>query len=169
MAEKEKVLIAYFSWSGNTLELANQIHQFVGGDIFEIQRNIDYPTSYNAVLDVGKQEIRSEDTPELKDKPASIEAYNIIFIGYPNWWNTFPAPVRTFLSAYDFNGKTIVPFCTHGGGGMARSVSNIVQLCPGAKVMDGFSVNGNSVRSNNNGVARWLNGLKVSEDALRVK
>ena len=156
MIKDDKVLVAYFSWSGNTRQVANKIHQFAGGDIFEIQPAEDYPANYNAVLNIAKQEIRSGDTPELKNKPASIEDYNIIFIGYPNWWNTFPAPVRTFLTAYNFNGKTIIPFCTHGGGGFGRSVSNIEKQCPGAIIMDEFSINGYAI-NNNMEVEEWLN------------
>ena len=156
MIEKERVLVTYFSWSGNTREVANQIHQFVGGDIFEIQPVEDYPANYNTVLDITKQEIRSGYKPELKGKPASVEEYSIIFIGYPNWWGTFPAPVLTFLSDHSFSGKTIIPFCTHGGGGIGRSVSDLAKQCDGAEIRDSFSINGNAVRNNNEKVEKWL-------------
>lgn len=156
--KKNKVLVAYFSWSGNTRKVANQIHQFVGGDIFEIQPVEDYPTNYNAVLDLAKKEIRSGNKPELKEKLASIEEYNTVFVGYPNWWNTFPAPVATFLAGYNFNKKTIIPFCTHGGGGMGHSVSDIVKQCPESAVMNRFSINGNAA-SNNTKVEKWVEKL----------
>lgn len=163
MIKRKKVLIIYFSWSGNTREIAKQIHQLVGGDIFEIQRAEKYPVSYNAVLDIAKKEIRTGDKPELKNKPVTIDEYDTIFIGYPNWWNTFPAPVLSFLSEFDFSGKTIIPFCTHGGGGIGKSVSNIEKQCPKAEVLNAFSINGNAVRNNNAKVENWLNmALKSS-------
>jgi flavodoxin len=163
MIERKNILVAYFSWSGNTREIADQIHHLVGGDIFEIKPSRDYPVNYNSVLDMAKQEIRSGIKPELKDKPASIEAYSNIFIGYPNWWNTFPAPVATFLSEYDFTGKTIFPFCTHGGGGFGHSVSDIRKQCPSTEVSDGFSVTGYRAGNANSEVEKWLNKvLKTS-------
>ncbi len=165
MIVKEKILIAYFSWSENTRSIAKQIHQFVGGDIFEIQRAENYPVSYNALLDLAKKEIRSGEKPELKNKLLTIDDYNHIFIGFPNWWNTFPAPVLTFLSAYDFSGKTIIPFCTHGGGGIGKSVSNIAKQCPEAEILETISINGNSVNNQNATVENWLN--KVLKTSIR--
>lgn len=157
MVERKKVLIAYFSWSGNTKIIARQLHQLVGGDIFEIQRSEDYPAIYNTVLNIAKKEIRCGDKPELKDKLASIEKYSTVFIGFPNWWNTFPAPVLTFLSEYDFSGKTIIPFCTHGGSGIGESVANIVKQCPKADVHNALSIYGNDVNKCNAVVEKWVN------------
>ncbi|MGE0076711.1 MAG: flavodoxin [Bacteroidales bacterium] len=165
MMKENKVLIAYFSWSGNTREIANRIHKMVGGDMFEIQRADDYPTNYNAVLDIAKKEIRSESKPELKDKLAEIEKYNTIFIGYPNWWNTFPAPVTTFLSEHNFSKKTIIPFCTHGGGGIGRSISDMAKLCPEAIILNELSINGSAANSSSPAVEKWLN--KVLNASIR--
>lgn len=155
--KENKVLVAYFSWSGNTREIAKQIHKMVGGNMFEIKRADDYPTNYNAVLDIAKKEIRSGNKPELKNKPVKIEECNTIFIGYPNWWNTFPAPVSTLLSELDFSGKTIIPFCTHGGGGIGRSISDMAKLCPEAVILDELSINDSAVNSSSPAVEKWLN------------
>lgn len=162
--ETNRIAVAYFSWSGNTREVANQIQKITGSDIFEIQRLEDYPTDYNAVLGIGKKEIRANAKPELKDKPRSIDKYGTIFIGYPNWWNTFPAPVATFLSEYDFKGKTIIPFCTHGGGGIGHSFSDIAKQCSGATVADGFSLNGSAVNGNNPEVEKWISQISSLVD-----
>jgi flavodoxin len=114
----KKILVAYFSHSGNTREIANQIHKSADGDIFEIQSVNPYPHDYDAVVEQAKQELKSGHKPALKTKMENIKSYDLGFIGYPIWWGTFPAPVKTFLSEYDFSGKTIVPFCTHEGSGL---------------------------------------------------
>ena len=158
--EEVKVLITFFSHSGNTRKIAQQIHKQIGGDLFEIQAENDYPVSYNDVLAQAKLEIRSGDKPTLRNKISSIDHYETIYLGFPNWWNTFPAPVATFLSEYNFNGKTIIPFCTHGGGGIGRSISDIVRKCPGVKITDSFSINGYSVKETNDEVSEWINDIK---------
>jgi len=152
-------LVAYFSWSGNTRMIADQVNQFVEGDLFEIQPVNEYSKNYSEVLERGKQEIRSGEKPTLIEMPTSIEEYDMIFIGYPNWWSTFPAPILSFLSEYNFAGKTIVPFCTHGGGGIGRSVKEIAKLCHKSIVLDGFSINGYAVDSDNQEVTKWLSSL----------
>ena len=156
---KNKVLVAYFSYSGNTREIAQQIQERTNGDIFEIERVTDYPAHYNDVVAEAKQEIKSGAKPLLSDKIDNMGNYELIFLGYPNWWNTFPAPVSTFLSGYNFNRKTIIPFCTHGGGGVGRSVSDIVKQCPGAEVTDEFSIHANAVNTSNTQVKKWLDKL----------
>lgn len=157
MTVKDKILIVYFSWSGNTKEIAAQIYKLTGGDIFEIQRTEKYPDSYDAVLYVAKQEIHSNSKPVIKNIPASIEEYDTIFLGFPNWCNTFPAPILTFLSEFDFSGKKIIPFCTHGGGGIGKSVSNIINKCPNAEVLNAFSINGYAVQNSAMAIKKWLN------------
>lgn len=153
---KIKVLVAYFSHSGNTKKIAQQIHELTNGDLFKIEPVHDYPAVYNELLDVAKKEIRLGEKPVLKNMLNDLDRYNIIFIGYPNWWNTFPASVRTFLSEYNFYGKTIIPFCTHGGGGFGHSISDIAKQCPGAIVLKEFSINGYAVSNNNAEVEKWL-------------
>ena len=108
-----KILIAYFSHSGNTKVVANSIKENIGGDIFEIKTSLSYPTSYNAVVDKAKKEQNANDRPELISHVENMDSYNVIFIGYPNWWGTIPMAEFTFLEEYNFSGKTIIPFCTH--------------------------------------------------------
>ena len=121
----QKILVTYFSHSGNTWEIANQIHINVSGNIFEIQSVKPYPFDYDAVVEQAKQELRSDHKTALKTKIENLKSYDLIFIGFPIWWGTIPAPVKTFLSEYDFSGKTIIPFCTHEGSALGRSVEDI--------------------------------------------
>ena len=159
----KKILIAYFSYSGNTREIANQIHKIVGGDIFEIQTVEPYPKNYDAVVKQARQELGSDYKPALKTKVDNIKSYDVIFIGYPNWCSTIPAPVKTFLSEYDFSGKTIAPFCTHGGGGLARSVTDISKLCPKSTLLDSFAIPGSDVKTAQNEVSEWLRKIKITK------
>ena len=158
-----KILVAYFSHSGNTREIANQIHKIVGGDIFEIQAVKPYPNDYDAVVKQARQELDSGYKPALKTKIENIKSYDLVFIGYPNWWGTFPAPVKTFLSEYDFSGKTIVPFCTHEGSGLGRSVTDISKLCPKSTLLDGVAIRGRDVKTAQNEVSEWLRKIKITK------
>jgi flavodoxin len=152
----KKILVVYFSHSGNTREIADQIHKIVGGDIFEIKSSVPYPDDYNACVKQARQELDSGYKPELKTKVDNIGSYDVIFIGYPNWWSTIPAPVKTFLSEYDLSGKAIAPFCTHGGGGLGHSVADISKLCPRSTMLDSFAVPGGRVKAAQNEVSEWL-------------
>lgn len=163
LSRTKKILVAYFSHSGNTREIADQIHKIVDGDIFEIQAMNPYPNDYNAVVEQARQELASGYKPALKTKIEDIKSYDLIFIGYPNWLGTFPAPVKTFLSEYDLSGKTIVPFCTHGGGGIGRSVSDISKLCPHSTLLDGVAIRGSIVKTAQNEVSEWLRRIKVTK------
>jgi flavodoxin len=156
----KKILVAYFSHSGNTHEIADQIHKSVGGDIFEIQAVKPYPHDYDACVQQAKQELDSGYKPALKRKIENIESYDVVFMGYPIWWGTIPAPVRTFLWEYDFQGKSIVPFCTHEGSGLGRSVADISKLCPKSTLLDGVAIRGRDVRSAQDKVSEWLRKIK---------
>jgi flavodoxin len=159
----KKILVAYYSHTGNTREIANQIHKIAGGDIFEIQAVTTYPDDYEEVKKRARQELDSGYKPVLKTKINNIKSYDIVFIGYPIWWGTFAAPVKTFLSEYDFSGKTIVPFCTHGGSGLGRSITDITALCPHSTILDGLAVWGKDAKTAQNDVAAWVCRLKVKE------
>jgi flavodoxin len=159
----KKILVAYFSHSGNAREIANQIHKSLGGDIFEIQTVKTYPHDYDAVVNQAKQELDSGYQPALKTKIENIKPYDLVFIGYPIWWGTFPAPVRTFLSEYDLSGKTIAPFCTHAGSGQGRSVTDILKLCPKSTILDGIAIRGRSVKTAQNEVSEWLRRIKITK------
>ena len=156
-----KILVAYFSHSGNTRVLAQQIKEATGGDIFEIQPVKAYPSDYQTVVDQAKKEINSNYKPALKTKVNNIAAYNVIFIGSPNWWSTIAPPVATFLSGYNLEGKTIIPFMTHGGGRMGHSVADIKKLCPKSTVLEGFPVSGNAVNRSKSDVTDWLRRIKM--------
>lgn len=160
-AESKKILIAYFSHSGNTRIVAEQIQNATGGELFEIKTVTPYPEDYDVVVKQAKQELTSGFCPELKTKVENIAQYDMIFIGYPNWWNTIPAPVRVFLTSYDFTGKTLIPFCTHGGGGIGKSVSDISKFCPKSNLLKEIGIPGNSVRTASEKVIAWLKNIKV--------
>ncbi len=163
LSKTKTILVAYFSRSGNTREIANQIHRRVGGDIFEIVSVKPYPSDYAACVDQAKRELRSGDRPALKTKVNDFGSYDVIFIGYPNWWGTFPAPVKTFLTANDLSGKIIIPFCTHEGSGLGQSVGDIAELCPKSTILDGLAVRGTYVRNAQAEVAEWLRKIGMLE------
>jgi flavodoxin len=157
------ILVAYFSHSGHTREIADQIHKVVGGYIFEIQAVKQYPHDYDEVVKEARQELDSGYKPELKTKLGDIKQYDTVFIGYPDWWGTFPSPVKTFLSSYDFSGKIIAPFCTHEGSGLGRSVTDISKLCPKSKLLNGLAIRGGSVRTAQGEVLGWLRKIKATQ------
>lgn len=151
-----KVLVVYFSHSGNTREIARQIQQKVGGDILELQTVTPYPEVYNAVTEQARRELDSGFKPKLKPVSENIQSYDTIYVGSPNWWSTIAPPVITFLTQYDMSGKTIIPFITHEGSGLGRSMSHIKELCPKATVRDGLAVRGGNVRNAQDDVTKWL-------------
>ena len=151
---ENKILIAYYSYSGNTKSVAEKIQSLTGGDLFEIKTVKEYPKNYNDVVNVAKEEKAQNHKPKLVEN-FDISDYNEIFIGTPVWWYTFASPIRTFLSEKDFSGKTIVPFCTHGGGGASSTYSDIQKLCPNAVVKDGFTSYENSAKIEE--LKKWIN------------
>jgi flavodoxin len=158
-----KVLVVYYSRSGNTREIANQIHERVGGDIVEIQTVEPYPEDYSAVTKQAQQELNSGFKPPLKTKVENIGSYDVIFVGSPCWWSTVASPVRTFLSEYDLSGKVIAPFITHAGSGLGRSVADIGTFCPDSTIPDGLAVWGTNAKTAQSEVAEWLRRLGVKE------
>jgi flavodoxin len=152
----EHILIAYFSRSGNTRKIASLIHQEVGGTIHEIQPEVPYPNSYDAVVDQAKKEIQAGYKPALQSTLDHIESYDTIFVGSPNWWSTIAPPVATFLSEYDLSGKTIVPFCTHGGGGLGRIGEDIAKLCTQSTILSSFEIYGSGTGNAQAKVSAWL-------------
>ncbi len=159
----KNILITYYSRTGNTREIANHILARVGGDILELQPVEPYPEDYEAVKDRAMQELNSGFKPALKTKVEKIASYDIIFVGSPIWWGTIAAPVKSFLSEYDLSGKTIVPFITHEGSGLGRSVRDISKLCPKSILLDGLAIWGNNAKTAQNDVAEWVRRLGVKE------
>lgn len=160
---EKKILVAYFSRTGNTKETALQIQRNTGGEIFEIQPVSPYPDDYNKAVDQAKKELESDYRPTLKTKVANPESYDIIFIGYPIWWGTIPGPVKTFLSENDFSGKILVPFCTHGGSGEAGSVSDIKKIYPQSVIKKAFVVLGNRAKNSEESLKEWMSELNLNE------
>ena len=154
-----KVLVLYFSQSGNTEAVANIIHNEVGGDIVKLETVQTYPSDYNELVDYAQKEQRQNARPELKTKINNIEQYDTIFLGYPNWWSDMPMPLYTFLDEYDLSGKTIAPFITHGGSGLSGTPSKIKKEEPNATVTDGLAVSGSSARNSQSTVKNWLSKI----------
>lgn len=131
---------------GNCQFIAQAIQQAVGGDLFAIETVQDYPGTHQPLLDFAYEELRQNARPELSGEIENLDDYSVIFLGYPNWNADLPMPLYTFLERYDFSGKTIIPFVTHGGSGFSRTISTIAGLQPNATVLtDGLSVSRNSV------------------------
>jgi len=159
----KKMLVAYFSHTGNTRAIARQIQDVTGADVFEIVPADPYPESYGDMLARGRQELKDDLSPELKTAVPDLAPYDVIFVGSPNWFNTIAPPVMTFLSGRDFSGKTIVPFITHGGGGLGKSVQDVKRLAPGATVLEARAFRGDTVEDAGEDVRAWLRGLKLAE------
>ena len=159
----KKALLAYFSRTGNTRTLANQIHQIIGGDIVEIEPEKPYPADYEEAKTRAEQEHKSGSRPKLMMKIKDIKQYDTVFVGYPMWWGTMPMPVWTFLSRYDFSGKTILPFCTHEGSYLGYSVEDIKKLCPKSTILEGLAVWDRDLKNDSDAVREWLRKLKMTE------
>lgn len=162
-ASGTKVLVAYFSHSGNTREVARQISEATGGDLFEIVPATPYPTEYRAVVDQGKKEIEAGVRPALKNPVGDLSQYDVIFVGSPCWWATIAPPVATFLTSCDLAGKTVVPFMTHEGSRMGRSEEDIRKLCAGATLLDGLPLRGGAVKDSRDAVRKWVQGLNLTK------
>lgn len=152
----KKNLVVYYSYSGNTKSVAEKIKTITNGDLFEIKTVQEYPRNYTDVVNQAKKEKEQDFKPELSEN-IDITGYDTIFIGSPVWWYTFSTPVKTFLSQHDFSGKTIMPFCTHGGGGASNTYTDIEKLCPGADVKTGFTSYENSAKESE--IEQWINTL----------
>lgn len=157
-----KTLVLFFSHSGNTRKLAAMIHERVGGDMLELKTVDAYPQDYDTVVKQAKKEQEANARPALATQLPGLEGYGTVFLGYPNWWGTMPMPLFTLLEKHDFSGKSLIPFCTHGGSRLGRSVEDIRKRCPGANVLKGFAAFGNRVDEAGGDVDAWLHGLGIS-------
>jgi flavodoxin len=142
--------------TGNTEVAATMIQQLTQGDLFQIDTVQAYPKDYTRATEVAQEEMDRKARPQLARELGSLDAYDVIVLGYPNWWGTAPMAVFTFLESHDFSGKTILPFCTHEGSGLGHSESDIKASCPGAKMMKGLAIKGGSVRKAQEPIAAWL-------------
>ena len=126
----EKILIAYYSHSGNTRKLAQAVQEKTGGDLWEIQPLVPYPAGYEETSQRARTEQVEQNYPELSSTPPDLEAYDTVIIGTPNWWGSIAWPVRTFLKETDLFGKTVLLFCTHGGSGVGNIKKELADFCP---------------------------------------
>ena len=173
----KKILVAYFSRKGNnyvggkvvnlavgnTEVVAKMIREMTGGELFRIDTVNSYPTDYTETTEVAQKELRENARPDLSNHVENMDMYEVIFIGYPNWWGTTPMPVAAFLSEYNLSGKTIAPFCTNEGSGLGRSVTDIKKLCPKSTVLEGLAIRGGDVKNSRNKVSEWLRELEIIE------
>lgn len=141
---------------GNTEVIANFIQEFTGADMFKMEPLNEYPEDYMKCTEVAQEELRDDARPELKEYIEDISEYDIIYIGFPNWWSTMPMPVWTQLEKLDFAGKTIKPFVTHEGSGFGRSLSDLADLCSGANIEKGLSIQGSFVADSKSKVESWV-------------
>ena len=155
--EGNSILVAYFSLAGeqygvgvieegNTSIIAKMIAEQTGADLFEIEAVNAYPETYDGLLDVSRQEMSDNARPEIVGTVDNMEDYDIVFVGYPNWWGDMPMIIYNFLESYDFSGKTVIPFCTHGGSGLSGTESTIADIT-GAEMMDGFDIAGEAAQN----------------------
>lgn len=159
--DKGKVLVAYFTRPeadgvdassgasrvvangklyGNTEYVARMIAQATGGDLFAIETSKEYPASHRALVDAAKREAEANERPELTTHIRNMDDYDIVFVGYPNWWYDMPMVIYSFFDAHDFSGKTVIPFVTHGGSRFSQSVKTISELEKNARVIQGPAV-----------------------------
>lgn len=158
---ERKILVACYSHSGNTKKIAESIMKMTGGTFFEIQPDPAYPADYNATVRQARSEKQRGYTPALKRSVGDIKVYDIVFVGSPNWFSAPASPVSTFLSETDLSGKTVVPFCTHGGGGEAHVLSGIAEKCPLSEVLKGLAIYGNGCGDAEAAVSKWLRDIKL--------
>lgn len=141
---------------GNTEVAAGMIKELTGADLFKIDQLRPYSKSYNACITEAQLDQRRNARPELKAYPDGIDGYDVMYLGFPNYWGTMPMAVFTFLERFDFSGKLIKPFCTHEGSGMGTSEKDIQRICPGAKVERGLAIRGSSIQKAKNDMKRWV-------------
>ena len=156
----KKVLVAYFSWSGNTKYAAQYIAQKLGADEFEIIREKPYPTEYTPCTEDAKAEKEAGERPAIKGKVENMAQYDVVFVCVPVWWYTAPMPVFTFLEQYDLKGKTVIPFCT-AYSGPSSTLKDIVKATPNSDHRDGICIvtkemGGQGMDSKTAKIDKWL-------------
>ncbi len=186
--DSNNALVTYFSRSGenwqvgyvnkgSTQIVAEMISEEINSNLFRIEPVIPYPDDYNEMLNVSREETRTNARPDIKYTIDDFDKYDTIFLGYPIWNNTCPMIIRTFIESYDFSDKTIIPFSTHAGSGLGSSVSVLKSELPNAKILDGFSIQGTTVQNNveeaRKQVRNYIDGLDIDfsnnedEEALK--
>lgn len=148
---------------GSTEAVARMIYENTDGDLFSIQTVQDYSVDYNTLISQGGEERNQGTRPELSSHVENMQDYDIIFLGFPNWWHDMPMPLYSFLEEYDFSGKTVIPFVTSAGSGFSGTIGTIQDTLPEAVVVkDGFQVQMRSVTVAKPDVDHWIDGLKIT-------
>lgn len=174
-------LIAYFSRAdenyfagalryvtvGNTETAARLLSQITGGGLFRLDPVVPYARDYNTCIAQAQEDQRRDARPELIAYPEDIRDYDVIYLGYPNYWGTMPMPVFTFLERFDFAGKRILPFCTHEGSGLGRSEGDIRRLCPGAQIGPGLALLGSRVGEAGPALQAWVSQSAPAAKSLK--
>ena len=143
---------------GNTEVAAQMISEITNGELFKIEQVKNYSKDYNDCIAEAKSDQQRDARPELKVYPENIDEYDVIYLGYPNYWGTMPMAVFTFLEKYDFSGKKIMPFCTHEGSGLGNSLSDIKKLCPYYILDKCLAIKGSKVSESNDIIKKWIEG-----------
>lgn len=141
---------------GNTQYVASVISEATAGDLFEIRTVHTYPGSHQALIDAAKEEIDKNARPKLDTHITNLQDYDVVFVGFPNWWYDMPMPLYSFFDEYDFSGKTVIPFCTHGGSRFSDAVSTIRRLERGATVLDGYAIAREKTAESKESILKWL-------------
>ncbi|MEG0592721.1 MAG: flavodoxin [Coprobacillus sp.] len=179
----EKILIAYFTFPetdgvdasssasraildnkviGSTEYMAKIIQANTSGDLFVISTEQKYPSTHEPLVEQASKEKENKARPTLKDEVKNFADYDTVFIGYPNWWGDMPMSLYTFLEKYDFTGKTVIPFNTHGGSGFSKTIDSIKDLEPSANVIEnGLSISRNNVTDSKEDIVKWVDGLNL--------
>ena len=172
MENKGKALVVFFSHAGdnyavgnikvgNTKIVADYISEITGADQFEIVTHKYDGMAYTPLINLAQEEARKGELPPYEGEVGDLSQYDTVFIGGPVWWGTYPQVMFTFFKKHenDLKGKTVIPFTTHEGSGLANCVEDVKEAFPGANVTKGFSIYGHDVRSGKNKVEKWLKGL----------
>ena len=130
---------------GNTEKAARMLAELTSADLFKIEQKVPYSANYQQCIAEAKRDLQAHARPELVELPETLDAYDEIYLGYPNYWGTMPMAVYTFLEHYDFSGKVIHPFCTHEGSGLSGTVRDIEKAAKGAVVAPGLAIHGSDV------------------------
>lgn len=141
---------------GNTEYVATLISEETGGDLFQIKTVHAYPGAHKELIDVAKKEVESKARPKLATHIKNLADYDVVFVGFPNWWYDMPMALYSFFDEYDFTGKTLIPFCTHGGSRFSQAEKTIATLEKGAKMQKGLAISRNNVNTSGESVSKWL-------------
>lgn len=158
-----KSLVVYFSWSGNTENVAKSIQSQTDSDIFEIVPATPYSDDYDTVVDLAQEEQRNNARPAISNSIENIEQYDVVYVGFPNWWGDMPMILYTFFDTYDLSDKTVALFCTSGGSGLSGTVNEVKSLEPNTTVTQGLHIGSGSSSNPDSAVSEWLNDIGLAK------